>query len=80
MKSKIAAGGVSVGLLILTLLLPALWREPARFFPGSLTGYPNALLTGTLSLPEALPAVLSALILTLFFLGAGIFFFEKQEI
>ena len=80
MKTPAAAGGVSVALLILNMIFPALWRDLARFFPGSLTGYPKSLLTGALSLAEALPAVLSALVLTLFFLGAGIYLFKKQEI
>jgi len=80
MKTQIAAGGVSVGLLIFTSLFPALWQELAVFSPGSLTGYQISLLTGSISLAEAFPAVLSALALTVFFLSTGIFLFKRQEV
>ena len=80
MKTQVAAGGVSVGLLILSSLLPAFSQKLSRFCPGSLTGYPHSLLSGSMSLSEAFPALLSALVSTVLFLSVGIFAFERQEV
>lgn len=80
MKTQVAAGGVSVGLLILSSLLLAFSQKLSRFCPGSLTGYPHSLLSGSMSLSEAFPALLSALVSTVLFLSVGIFAFERQEV
>ena len=71
MKTQVAAGGVSVGLLILSSLYSAL-QKLSCFCPGSLTGI-HIPVVRSMPLSEAFPALLSALVSTVLFLSVGIF-------
>lgn len=78
--NNIAAGGISIGILIVASILPSLHEAFATYSPGSLTAMMNNIITGTSTLGDATWAIFITLAISIGLVFLGNVVFSKQEL
>ncbi|MGQ9779051.1 MAG: ABC transporter permease [Bacillota bacterium] len=79
-KSVALSGAMAVGWFFFLSLLPALHPWLARYSPGALVRYQNAILTRSATLADALPAAGVTILVAVFLIAAAVIVFGRQEL